>query len=85
MPLGADIGDGQGPTLWHAEVHQAAGMISVQLGVAVLDALVRLRAYAFSHDQAITTVARAVMERRLRFRPDGDAEPAPGHYMEGQP
>ncbi|WP_084388532.1 GAF and ANTAR domain-containing protein [Mycolicibacterium brisbanense] len=83
-PGSAESGDGQGPTLWHAEVHQAAGMVSVQLGIAVLDALVRMRAYAFSHDQALTEVARAVVERRLRFHPD-DATPTPDHDMEGQP
>ncbi|WP_369831817.1 GAF and ANTAR domain-containing protein [Mycobacterium sp. E796] len=75
--------DGLGPVLWHAEVHQAAGMISVQLGVSALDALVRLRAYAYSHDRPLTDVARAVVERRLRFHPD-DAEPAADHVGRGR-
>lgn len=59
--------DGQRPTLWHAEVHQAAGMVSVQLGVPVLDALVRLRAHAYRNDLSLTEVARLVVERRLRL------------------
>ncbi len=66
------------PPLWHAEVHQAAGMISVQLGISVLDALVRLRAYAYGHDQKLAEVARSVVERRLRFRPDEAGTPDDG-------
>jgi hypothetical protein len=64
--------DDHRPALWHAEVHQAAGIVSVQLGVPVLDALVRLRAHAYRHEQQLTDVARAVVERRLRFRGAGN-------------
>lgn len=63
--------DDHRPALWHAEVHQAAGIVSVQLGVPVLDALVRLRAHAYRHERRLTDVARAVVERRLRFRGGG--------------
>ncbi len=48
-------------------VHQASGMVSVQLEVSVAEALIRLRAYAFGNDQMITTVAEDVVARRLRF------------------
>jgi GAF domain-containing protein len=48
-------------------VHQASGMISVQLDVSVADALVRLRAYAFANGRALTDVARDVVNRHLRF------------------
>jgi hypothetical protein len=48
-------------------VHQATGRISVQAGVSLADALVLLRAYAFSEDQLITDVAIDVAEGRLRF------------------
>ncbi len=48
-------------------VHNAAGMISVQQGVSVTDALIRLRAYAFSHDRPLTDVAQDVIDRRLRL------------------
>ncbi|NKQ54015.1 GAF and ANTAR domain-containing protein [Amycolatopsis sp. K13G38] len=66
------------PPLWRAEVHQAAGMVSVQMGISVLDALVRLRAHAYSHELQLTAVARAVVERRLRFAP-GDADIVTDH------
>ncbi len=48
-------------------VHQAAGMVSVQLGVTLAVALVRLRAYAFGNDRPLADVARDVVARRLRF------------------
>jgi hypothetical protein len=47
-------------------VHQAAGMISVQLGVSVTEALIRLRAYAFANDRPINDVAHDVVARRVR-------------------
>jgi hypothetical protein len=52
-----------------AEVHQATGMISVQLGVSLEEALVRLRAHAFASNVALGTVAGEVVRRRLRFGP----------------
>lgn len=58
----------------HAEVHQATGMVSVQLGVSVALALVRLRAYAYAHDRRLSDVARDVVGRRLRFEPDTGRE-----------
>jgi hypothetical protein len=51
----------------HSVVHQAAGMVSVQLEISVGDALVRLRAYAFGVDRSITEVARHVVSRELNF------------------
>jgi hypothetical protein len=52
---------------FHLVEHEASGMISAQLGVTVGEALIRLRAHAFGHDMALTDVARAVVDRRLRF------------------
>lgn len=52
---------------WHPEVHQATGMITVQLGVTAAVALVRLRAYAFAQDRRLSEVAKDVVARRLRF------------------
>lgn len=52
---------------FHAEVHQASGMVSVQLGVDVGDALARLRARAFALDRPIGEVAADVVARRIRF------------------
>lgn len=51
-------------------VHQAAGMVSVQLDFTVEEALLRLRAHAFGTSRRVTEVARDVVERRLRL--DGD-------------
>ena len=82
-PAEGDGPNGLGPVLWHAEVHQAAGMISVQLGVSVLNALVRLRAYAYGHSMRLTDVARTVVERRLRFH-QYDAERVAGQGTRDQ-
>ncbi|HZO66284.1 MAG TPA: GAF and ANTAR domain-containing protein [Kribbellaceae bacterium] len=51
----------------HVVVHQAAGMVAVQLGIGVTDALVRLRAHAFAYDRPLREVADDVVARRLRF------------------
>jgi GAF domain-containing protein len=52
---------------FHLVEHQASGMMATQLGISVREALVRLRAYAFSHDLALHEVAEAVVARHLRF------------------
>jgi ANTAR domain len=57
----------------HPEVHQATGMIIVQLGVPAAVAMIRLRAYAYAHDRRLRDVAADVVARRLRFHPDTDA------------
>ncbi|MGH9272321.1 MAG: ANTAR domain-containing protein, partial [Ilumatobacteraceae bacterium] len=62
--LGAALEDG---TNFQFVVHQAAGMVAVQLTVSVTEALIRLRAYAFRHDLLVSAVARHVVEGRLRF------------------
>jgi hypothetical protein len=54
------------PPHW-AEVHQATGMVSAQLGAPVDEAFVRLRAYAFVEHRALRDVARDVVARRLRL------------------
>jgi hypothetical protein len=48
-------------------VHNAAGVVSVQLGCTITEALIRLRAYAFSNDRLIRDVAKDVVARTLRF------------------
>jgi hypothetical protein len=48
-------------------VHNAAGIVSIQLEVTITEALIRLRAYAFSHDRSLTDVAEDVVARRLRL------------------
>jgi GAF domain len=50
-----------------AEVHQATGMVSVQIDVTVTEALARMRAHAFVHNRLLIDVARDVVDRRLAF------------------
>ena len=52
-----------------AEVYQATGMISVQLGVSMEEAFVRLRAHAFAAGTPLDDVAGDVVSRVLRFGP----------------
>ncbi|MGH9103008.1 MAG: ANTAR domain-containing protein [Acidimicrobiales bacterium] len=49
------------------QVNQAAGMVAVQLGVGVAEALVRLRAHAFVTSCPLSAVATDVIARRLRL------------------
>jgi GAF domain-containing protein len=53
-----------------AEVHQATGMISVQAGVAMSEALVRLRARAYAEDRPILALAHDVLSRAIVFTGD---------------
>jgi GAF domain len=67
-----DLAAGLDGSELHLVVHQAAGMVSVQLGLPIAEALVRLRAWAFASDLPLRDVAQDVVERRLRFDgPDG--------------
>src|SRR5947209_14395496 len=50
---------------FHFAVHNAAGMVSVQEGISVTEALIRLRAFAFSSDRLLADVAEDVVARRL--------------------
>jgi hypothetical protein len=52
---------------FHFAVHNAAGMVSVQEGISVTEALIRLRAFAFSSDRLLAEVADDVIARRLRL------------------
>lgn len=53
-------------------VHQAAGMAAVQLGVPVSEALLRLRAQAYSSGRPVSDIADDVVAGRLRFDPTDD-------------
>jgi GAF domain len=48
-------------------IHQATGMIAVQLGETTPNALARLRAAAFASGRSIYDIAQDVVERRVRF------------------
>ena len=64
----------QGLSDRRAVVYQATGMMSVQLGVSLEDALARLRAHAFGSGAVLGDVAEDVVSRRLRFDQGADAE-----------
>ena len=49
------------------EVHQATGMVLAQLGVTPEEALLLLRAHAFSAGRSVAEIANDVVERRLNF------------------
>jgi hypothetical protein len=49
------------------EVYQAQGMVMVDLGVSLAEALVRLRAHAFVEGRPVADVARDVVAGRLRL------------------
>jgi hypothetical protein len=61
------------PTVWltetshlhRAEVHQATGMVAVQLGVKPAEALIRIRAHAFHTGRPLLETARAILTREL--------------------
>jgi hypothetical protein len=53
-----------------AEIHQAIGMVLVQLATSASDALARMRAYAFAEQRPLGDVAHDVVTRRLSFTPD---------------
>jgi ANTAR domain/GAF domain len=72
--------DGQAPDLaaHRAEIDQATGMLTVQLGVGAAEAFARLRAYAYASDRRLAEVAADIVARRLRLSavlpPDGAAD-----------
>jgi hypothetical protein len=55
-----------------AEIDQATGILTEQLGVSITVAFVRLRAYAYGNDIQLADVARDIVARRLRLFPDPD-------------
>jgi hypothetical protein len=55
-----------------AEIDQATGMLTEQLGVGIAEAFIRLRAYAYAHDRRLSDLARDIVARRVRLRPDPD-------------
>lgn len=61
-----------GPIDGQAVVHQATGMITIQLGISLAEALLRLRAHAYATERTVSAVATDVVDRRLYF---DDSEP----------
>lgn len=56
----------------HLQVHQATGMVQVQLGSTTEVALLRMRGHAFTNNVTLAEVARQVVARLLRFTMDMD-------------
>jgi hypothetical protein len=61
-----------------SQVHTAAGIVAVHLGVSVGEALVRMRAYAFARDLRITDVADDIVDQQIPLSEWGDAPPDEG-------
>jgi hypothetical protein len=55
-----------------AEVHQATGIISVQAGVGLVQALALLRARAYAAELPVTAVAQDVLSGAVTFSGDGE-------------
>jgi hypothetical protein len=66
-PSGTTSGSSDPGAVYHPRVHQATGMIQVQLGVSTNEAFVRLRARAFATDRSLVDLAGDVVDRRTRF------------------
>jgi hypothetical protein len=73
--------DGQGgasrPADWlddplgsSAQLYQAQGMVMVQLRVSLVEAMARLRAYAYAHGMRLGEVAAGVIAGRISFNQD---------------
>src|SRR6476469_1176742 len=56
-----------GPIESQAHVHQATGMITIQLGISLAEALLRLPTHAYAARRTVSAVAADVVGRRLHF------------------
>lgn len=64
----ASVREPEGPWAARSVVHQATGMVVVQLRVSPEDALAIMRAHAFAHDATVNEIAEQIIARRLDFR-----------------
>jgi hypothetical protein len=55
---------------YRAEVFQAQGMVMVQLGVSLTEALARIRAYAYAEGRPLADVAHDIVARTLQLERD---------------
>jgi hypothetical protein len=55
---------------YRLEVYQAQGMLMVDLGVGIDEAIARLRAYAFAEGRALSDVANDIVNGRLSLERD---------------
>jgi hypothetical protein len=56
-----------GPIDNRAVVHQATGMITIQLDISLAEALLRLRAHAYAAGRTVSAIATDVVSRRMEF------------------
>jgi hypothetical protein len=70
---GTLVDDARERSSYRLVVHQAAGMVMVQLDTSIEDALVKLRAHAYAHDLSINDVAADVVARRLHFTSEDES------------
>jgi AmiR/NasT family two-component response regulator len=52
------------------EVYQAQGMLTVDLGVSITEAMARLRACAYAEGRVLSEVAKDVVEGKLKLDRD---------------
>lgn len=70
-PSGTLAADLENAVTYRAQIYQASGMVAVQLHISVSDALLRIRAHAYSEDRSVSAVAADIVSRRLRLVDDG--------------
>jgi GAF domain-containing protein len=52
------------------ELYQAQGMVAVQLGVPLQEAMIRIRAYAYAHNRPLSDVADDIVARKIVLETD---------------
>ncbi|MHA6798708.1 GAF and ANTAR domain-containing protein [Bounagaea algeriensis] len=70
QPLTAETRPAEGCAGERDEVHQAVGVLAVQLGVGLQESFTRLRAHAMSHDLSLAELARQVITREVHLPAD---------------
>jgi GAF domain-containing protein len=55
---------------YRAELFQAQGMVMVQIGGTISEAMVRMRAYAYAESRSLSDIARDIVAGRLSFGQD---------------
>ena len=60
----------EGALSYRSEIYQAQGMLMVSLGVGPTEALARMRAYAFAHDQTLVDLGKEIIAGRDHLEDD---------------
>jgi hypothetical protein len=64
--------NGDDREFFRSEIYQAAGMVTVQLGVSIEVAMIRIRSHAFASGRPTGDIARDIVRRKLRLEADND-------------